>query len=450
MTQDKGQNSARLSVIYQLTNELKVNPSNPRIHSDKQVRQIAQSIRAFGFNVPLLVDRNLRVVGGHGRLEAAKLLGLREVATINLEHLSESQAKAFAIADNRLNENSEWNEALLAQQLKSLAEVELDFSLDVTGFEIGEIDAYIEGLSGNSDKDDDPADALPKLEQSQAVTKSGDLWLLNCHRVLCENALDESSFRLLMQERKAAMVFVDPPYNVRIGLHVGGLGSIKHREFAMASGEMTPGEFTDFLAQSFQLLARYSSDGSIHFVCGDWRHLREFLAAGYQTYSEFKNLCVWAKDNAGMGSFYRSQHELIFVWKAGQGSHRNNFQLGQFGRYRTNLWTYGGANSFSRNTEEGNLLEVHPTVKPVALIADAVMDVSRRRDIILDSFLGSGSTVIACERTGRVCYGIEIDPIYVDTVVRRWQKFTGLSAKHANTGRTFHELEQEALNGQQR
>ena len=434
----------RLSVTYCPVDRLKANPGNPRIHTDKQIKQIARSLEAFGPIVPVLIDQELRVIAGHGRILAARLLGLKEFPTIRVEHLTDAQIKAFAIADNKLTENSTWDEGLLGQQLKSLSEVELDFSLEATGFEVGEIDAYIEGLSHVSENDTDPADALPETEQPVPVTKSGDLWLLNRHRVLCDNSLNEGSFRLLMQSRKAAMVFVDPPYNVPIDRHVGGLGSIKHREFAMASGEMTPGEFTDFLAQAFRLLARCSADGSIHYVCGDWRHLREFLDAGYQTYSEFKNLCIWAKSNAGMGSFYRSQHELVFVWKAGHASHRNNFQLGQFGRYRTNLWTYGGANSFSRKTDEGNLLELHPTVKPVALIADAVMDVSCRNDIVLDSFLGSGSTVIACERTGRVCYGIELDPAYVDVIVRRWQAFTGLSAKHVSSGRTFNELEKEA------
>lgn len=434
---------SHLQVRYRALTSLRPNPQNPRLHNDKQIKQIARSIEAFGFNVPLLVDQNLQVVAGHGRLEAAKILALLEVPTISLEHLTKIQVKAFGIADNRLNENSEWDERLLAQQLKLLSEAELDFNLETIGFEVAEIDAHIEGLSAPDKGDDDPADVLP-AEGSSPVTRVGDLWLLNRHRVLCDNSLNDSSFRLLMENRKAAMVFVDPPYNVPIEHHVGGLGSIKHREFAMASGEMTSGEFTDFLAQAFRLLTRYSFDGSIHFVCGDWRHLREFLNAGCETYFELKNLCIWTKDNAGMGSFYRSQHELVFVWKSGQASHRNNFQLGQFGRYRTNVWSYGGANSFSRNTAEGNLLELHPTVKPVALIADAVMDVSSRGDIVLDSFLGSGSAVIACERTGRICYGIEIDTTYVDIIVRRWQAFTGLSARHALSGLTFDEVEQEA------
>jgi len=444
MVQGKTQCGSILSVVYVPIARLKTNATNPRVHTDKQIRQIARSIEAFGFNVPVLVDANLQLLAGHGRWEAAKALGLAEVPTIQLEHLTESQAKAFGLADNRLTENSVWNVKLLAQELKSLSEVELDFSLEVTGFEIGEIDAYIEGLSPANQEGTDPADAIPTTDNTVPVTKQGDLWWLNRHRVLCGDFLNESGFRLLMQNRKAAMVFVDAFQNLHIERNVSRLGRVRHRDVAMAAGETSKGEFTHFLAQAFRLLVQYSVPGSIHYACSDWRHIREPLDAAYQVYSELKNVCVWVKDNAGMGTFYRSQHELIFVFKSGEASHRNNFQLGQFGRDRTNVWHYPAANSFSRNTEEGNLLELHPTGKPVALVADAIMDVSRRGEIVLDSFLGSGTTLIATERTGRICHGIELDPLYVDTIIRRWQKFTGLSAIHAKSGRTFDELEKEA------
>jgi DNA modification methylase len=246
------------------------------------------------------------------------------------------------------------------------------------------------------------------------------------------------------QHERATLVFADPPYNVRIAGHVGGLGSIQHKNFRMASGEMSESEFVDFLLRVFQLLVRYSLDGSIHYICMDWRHMKEVMTAGKAAHAELQNLCVWVKDVGGMGSFYRSQHELVFVFKKGGARHRNNVQLGQHGRYRTNVWHYAGMNSFSRTTAEGNLLQLHPTVKPVALVADAIMDCSARGDIVLDPFLGSGTTLIAAERTGRLCYGIELDPAYVDVIVRRWQTFTGLSAKHAISGRTFHQRETEA------
>jgi DNA modification methylase len=256
--------------------------------------------------------------------------------------------------------------------------------------------------------------------------------------------LDEPAYAALMDDRRATMVFTDPPYNIRIAGNVSGLGAIHHRDFVMASGEMDEAQFVAFLTRTCALLARYSVNGSLHFVFMDWRHLAELLAAGREVYTSLLNLCVWVKNNGGMGSFYRSQHELVLVFKHGRAPHRNNVQLGQFGRNRTNVWNYPCANSFARTSDEGNLLLLHPTVKPVALVADAIMDGSARGDIVLDGFLGSGTTVIAAERTGRRCYGLELDPVYLDTIVRRWQAFTRERARHALTGRSFDEVEAEA------
>jgi DNA modification methylase len=303
---------------------------------------------------------------------------------------------------------------------------------------MGEIDLKIEELSSVKE---DPADDLPPLISGLPAVKPGDLWLLNRHRLLCGNALESNDYRTLMNKAMAAMIFADPPFNVKIDGNVCGLGSIRHREFAMASGEMTETEFIAFLTRVCSLMARYSTDGSIHYICMDWRHMAELLEAGRLAYTELKNLCVWTKDNAGMGSLYRSQHELVFVFKHGRAAHRNNVDLGRNGRYRTNVWRYGGANSFSRNnTEEGNLLEVHPTVKPVAMVVDAILDCSARGDIVLDPFLGSGTTLMACERTGRICYAIELDNVYVDAAIRRWQIYTGSQAIHASTGCSFDEI----------
>jgi DNA modification methylase len=244
----------------------------------------------------------------------------------------------------------------------------------------------------------------------------------------------------LMKGRKGDAVFVDPPYNVAIDGHVSGNGSIHHREFEMASGEMTEKEFVEFLSASFGLLVRHSKPGSVHFACMDWRHAGEILAAGNQAYDALLNLCVWAKDKGGMGSFYRSQHEFIFVFRNGKASHRNNVQLGKFGRNRTNVWQYPGVNTLSRQGEEGNLLALHPTVKPVSMVADALLDCTRPGGLVMDSFLGSGSTLIAAERTGRICCGIELDPIYVDTAIQRWQRYTGGTAVHAESGMQFGEV----------
>src|SRR5438067_1174816 len=350
------------------------------------------------------------------------------------------------IDDNRPTENSVWDDRMLAQQLKDLSLQGLDFDIEVTGFDMGEIDLRIASLDEARDPSDDPADVLPEAPTNPPVSKIGDLWHLGGHRVLCGNALDCASFATLLGDLRAAMVFVDPPYNVEIDGHAGGRGAIHHRPFPMASGELDGPQFTGLLRAAFRHLAAFSDDGSLHYVCMDWRHVDEVMGAGREVYAELKNLCIWVKDNAGMGSLYRSQHELVFVFKRGRSGHRNNVQLGGFGRNRTNVWRYPGVNSFARSGAEGNLLALHPTVKPVALVADAMLDCSARGDIVLDAFLGSGTTVIAAERTGRRCYGLELDPVYVDTIVRRWQALTGGSARHAASGRSFDDLAREAAN----
>jgi DNA modification methylase len=427
----------RIEIVYRPIDQLQPDPRNARRHSRKQVQQIANSIEAFGFNVPILIDAELKVIAGHGRLLACRYLGRTEVPTISLEHLSEAEAKAFMIADNRLTEIASWDDRLLGEQLRELSELNLEFSLEVTGFDMPEIDLLIEGASGTPEPDAN--DLLPPVATGPAVTRPGDTWILGPHRIHCGSALDEAAYRPLMQEDRAAMVFTDPPYNVPIDGNVGGLGAIRHREFSMASGEMDEAQFTEFLTRALGHLARYSQDGSLHFICMDWRHMGELLAAGRRAYTELKNLCVWTKDNAGMGSLYRSQHELVFVFKHGRDPHQNHIQLGRYGRNRSNVWSYPGVNSFSRSGSEGNLLALHPTVKPVALVADALRDCSSRGEIVLDAFLGSGTTLIAAERTGRICRGLEIDPLYVDTAVRRWQALTGQHARHAESGLMFNE-----------
>src|SRR5438477_9159773 len=334
-----------MSVAYRQIEELKPDPANPRLHSPKQIRQIASSIKAFGFNVPILIDPDGNVICGHCRLLAARELGMTEVPTACLDHLTPAQARAFMIADNRLTEISTWDDRLLAQQFKDLSLLGLDFSIEVTGFDMGEIDLRIASLDEISDQADDPADALPEFTTRPPLSQIEDLWMLGRHRLLCGSALDGAAFAALMGLERAATVITDPPYNVRIDGHASGLGAVHHRPFPMASGEMDSAEFTAFLGKAFRNLAAFSVDGAVHFICMDWRHAEELLVAGRGVYSELKNLCVWVKDNAGMGSLYRSQHELVFVFKHGRSGHRNNVQLGQFGRNRTNVWRYPGANS---------------------------------------------------------------------------------------------------------
>lgn len=431
---------AGLSIVYRPVANLVPCARNSRAHPRKQIRLLANSIKSFGFLVPILLDSKQMVLAGHCRLAAAKLLGMQQVPTIQLENLTENQVRAFMIADNRLAEVAVWDKSILAIELQHLLTIESDFDVTITGFEMAEIDLVLEEAK---DDEPDPDDAADQVEAGPAITTPGDLWLLGKHRLFCGNALDESSYAELMQGCRADMVFIDPPYNVKIDgnvANIGGKGPIQYREFAMAAGEMSKAEFTSFLKTSFELLCQHSASGSVHFVCMDWRHMQELLAAGKQTYEELLNLCVWSKHTGGLGSLYRSQHEHVAVFKHGKAPHRNNIQLGKYGRYRTNVWSYPGVNTFSKQGDEGNLLALHPTVKPVALVADAILDCSARGDIVLDTFLGSGTTLIAAERVGRICYGMEIDPLYVDVAVRRWQRHTGDQAIHAATGKVFHEL----------
>lgn len=428
--------TTELAVVYQDVQHLMPYARNARTHSQRQIRQIADSIAAFGFTNPVLTNANRTIVAGHGRVKAAQLLGIKKVPTIRLENLSEDQIRAYILADNKLAEKAGWDESILAIELQHLTSVDLGFNVTLTGFEIAEIDLILQ--ENASDRlEEDPVE----IKSGPAVTKMGDVWLLGKHRLICGNSLDESTYSTLMKGRKANLVFTDPPYNVKIDGNVCGNGAVRHREFAMASGEMGESEFVDFLSKALGYLRIHSEDGSVHFICMDWRHAGEILIAGKNTYSTLLNLCVWAKDNGGMGSFYRSQHELVFVFRNGMHLHRNNVQLGKYGRNRTNLWKYPGINTLSRSGDEGNLLAMHPTVKPVAMISDAILDCSALGDIVLDNFCGAGSTILAAERAGRICYAIELDPLYVDTSIIRWEKKTGKHAIHEGSGVTFEAAE---------
>ena len=393
---------------------------NARTHSRKQLRQIADSIERFGFTNPVLIDGENRILAGHGRVEAAQQIGMTQVPCLRFDHMSTSEMRAYVLADNKLALNAGWDEELLALELKELNEADLGFSLDITGFSIAEVDSLIEGLS--PEEAGDPAEeVLPDPATTPRRCRPGDIYRLGPHRLICGDALDIQTVEALMNGDVAEMVFTDPPYNVRIDRNVSGLGKVRHSEFAMASGEMSRQEFTAFLSRAFANLAAFSADGSIHFVCMDWRHMGEMIDAGAKNYAELKNLIVWVKDNGGMGTFYRSRHELVFAFKKGGAAHINSFELGQHGRYRTNVWVYRGVNS--RGAGRMEELAMHPTVKPVAMIADAIKDVSRRKGVVLDLFGGSGSTLIAAHKTGRRARLCELDPVYCDRILARWETF---------------------------
>jgi DNA modification methylase len=408
--------SKALNVSYLSPLSLKPYARNARTHSKRQLRQIAESIRSFGFNNPVLIDKESSIIAGHGRVEAAKLLGMTEVPTIQLEHMTEAQKQAYILADNRIAEKAGWDKEILAIELQNIMAVDLDFDIMVTGFEMGEIDKL---LIGNEEQDD--VDEIPEPAELP-LARVGDLWQLGDHRLYCGNSLEAASYQALLEGQQAHLIFTDPPYNVPINGHVSGLGKTKHEEFAMASGEMTSGEFTSFLEQVFHQMAINSTDGALHFVCMDWRHMSELLAAGQKVYDELKNLCVWNKDRGGMGALYRSKHELVFLFKSGKEPHTNNVELGKHGRYRTNIWDYPAVNTWK--TGAGSELAMHPTVKPVRMIADAIMDCSNRGDLVLDPFGGSGSTLMAAEKTGRKARLIELEPKYVDVIIKRWERLT--------------------------
>ena len=411
-------------------------PRNARTHSRKQIRQIAESIRRFGFTNPVLIDGENRLLAGHGRVEAARELGMDTIPCLRIDHMSPAEKRAYVLADNKLALNAGWDEELLALELKELMEADIAFDISVTGFSIAEIDGLVDGLA--PEEEGDPADdRLPDPDRVPSRCGLGDVWRLGPHRLVCGDTLDPHVVEVLMDEEKAQMVFTDPPYNVAIEGNVSGLGRTRHRDFAMASGEMTREEFMSFLSAALANLAAYSIDGSIHFVCMDWRHMGEMLQAGGANYSELKNLIVWAKDNGGMGAFYRSRHEF----KNGSAPHINSFELGQHGRYRTNVWEYRGVNTLKAGRAEE--LALHPTVKPVAMIADAIKDVSKRGGIVLDVFGGSGSTLIAAHKTGRHARVCELDPVYCDRILSRWETFAkddaelvacGFSSRASDTG----------------
>lgn len=406
---------------------------NARTHSPKQIKQIARSIERFGFNNPVLIDDDDMIIAGHGRVEAARQLRMKTVPCVRLSHLSEDDKRAYVLADNRLAEKAGWDNEVLAIELQHL--VDVGFDIDLTGFEPAETDLIIEGIGEESDQ---PENQLPDCQGNTAVSRLGDIWQLGKHLLICGDSTRDETYRQLMDADRADFVFTDPPYNVRIDGHVSGLGSVRHREFAMASGEMTQGQFVQFLSNVYGHLCRYSTDGSIHQICMDWRHMREMLEAGDIHYEELKNVCVWNKSNAGMGSFYRSKHELVFIWKNGTAPHINTFELGQHGRHRTNVWDYDGVNTMRPGRMDE--LAMHPTVKPVALVADAIRDCSKRGNLVLDPFCGSGTILIAAEKTGRCARAIEIDPGYVDVAIRRWQSYTGKAARLAPLGQTFEEI----------
>lgn len=423
----------RSQVVDLPIGSLKPRSRNARTHSRKQIRKIADSITRFGFVTPVLIDGQRSIIAGHGRVEAAKLSGLALVPTLTVDHLSPAEVRAYVIADNKLASLAGWDRELLAIEVAELVQVAPEIDLTVTGFELEEIQ-LLQDVAG-SKKTAEAEAPLPELERSSpAVTELRDLWLIGPHRLLCADALDRASYAALLGRERADLVIADPPYNVPIQGHVSGLGSTRHREFAMASGEMSRAEFQRFLVTICGHLARFSQSGSLHYIFMDWRSIGDLLSAGEAHYEALLNVIVWVKPNGGMGALYRSRHEMVALFKRGRRQHKNNVELGANGRYRTNVWEYAGANSFGPERDQN--LATHPTVKNLDMITEAIRDASNPEDIVLDPFGGSGTTLIAAEHARRKARLIELDPHYCDLIARRAVD-AGLQVALAQTGEPF-------------
>lgn len=407
-----------------------------RVHSRQQIGQIADSIRTFGFNDPVLIDEDGKVLSGNARVEAARLLGWTTVPCVQASHMTTAQKRAYVIAENRLGELASWDNDVLRIEFEELIEIKTDFSLEVIGFTEPQIDSIVLGGEGGGERGDN----VPPLPD-EPVSQIGDLWLLGDHRLICGDATDPEVIGALMAGVEARTVFTDPPYNVPVAGHITSSG--QHGEFVMASGEMTDAEFTEFLTRVVARILEALTTGGLAYFCMDWRHAKHTLDAAERTGAEFVNLCVWDKTAGGMGSFYRSRHELIFLFRKPGAGHTNRVQLGSNGRNRANVWAYDGVNGFGKG--KAKTRELHPTVKPLALVRDAILDSTARGEAVLDLFSGSGTTIVAAEHSGRRGHASELDPRYVDVGVIRWQDFTGREARLASTGQTFEEVRAERL-----
>ena len=407
--------------------------------SPEQKKRVMRSVQEFGICVPLLIDENARVVDGHILLEAAKELGLDHVPCIRVTHLSPGQLRLLRISLNRTSETGEWHLEELRVELQELDTLDLDLS--ITGFSMPEIDIILADPLVGEIMEDEPEPA------AEPVSRAGDIWRLDDHLIICGNALEAATYERLGGDINFTAVFADPPYNCPIAGFVSGLGKAKHKDFAMGVGEMTPEAFQAFLADFLRLAAEWCIPGAVLYICMDWRQIARLHAAGADAALSLVNMAVWDKGAGGMGALYRSAHELISVFCNGDRPAVNNVELGRHGRDRTNVWHYPGANrpGSSAARELGN----HPTPKPAELVRDALLDVTRRGDHVLDPFLGSGTTLIAAEECGRVCAGIELDPGYVDAAILRWERQTGKVAVHEGSGLTLEELRERRAEGAQ-
>lgn len=421
-------------VEYIAVSELKSHPRSPYILKPLDERTAGKVMEVRDFEQPLVIDRTNTVLIGEIFFRAAKRLGRETVPVIRVEHLSETEALEMSVAYQRLNELGEWDRQQLAV-LNFEFEIELPgYEPEHIGFEVGEMDLIVGEQAGEPEDE-----AVDEFSSNVAVSEIGDVWTLGKHRIVCADSTDPATFvKFMAGVSPAALVFTDPPFGCAINGFVARAG--RHREFVMGSGEMSPDELLAFFTAFIAALLPHLKAGAVVEIVIDWRSLHLLLRAAEPLLGPLINLAVWAKDRPGQGSFLRSQHELVLIFKHGKGRFRNNVQLGRHGRGRSNVWSYPSAKTASTGSDEGNLLKHHPTPKPVRLVADAILDVTKRGDIVIDAFLGSGTTLIAAEKVGRVCHGVELDPLYVDLAIRRWQAWSGEQAVLEGTGETFAEI----------
>jgi DNA modification methylase len=425
------------SIEYVLISQLRPYPNNPRTHTRKGTRKLAAVIERYGFQSPVIINEQNVILAGHGRVEAARELGMLMVPCLRAHGLSAAEQRAYVLADNRLSEESSWDLDLLAGELETLAVENPDIDLELlTGFDTGEIDDLLVNMAEN---DADPSDQLPSM-RGPIVTRPGDLWLFSGHRLFCGDSREPQSYTTLTGGVQSGMAITDPPFNVKVRGHVSGRGKVKHDEFAFASGEMSDREFKEFLVTTISHMAAACVAGALIYVFQDWRHVRVLAEVGEELNLELRNICVWSKTTPGQGSFYRSAHELVFVFQKPGASAQNNIALGKYGRSRSNVWTYAPPNKFAGKDDD---IRGHPTPKPVALVAEAIKDASKRRGIVLDPFVGSGTVFLAAEKVGRIAYGIEFEPRYVDLSIRRWQDFARKDVILAGTDKTFEQVAEE-------
>lgn len=392
-------------------------PNHARVHKPRKIQKLAKSIAAIGQLNPVIANSDYVILSGHARVLAHELLGLDSIDVVRVNHLSEEEQRAFVLHANRIAEEAEWDRSNLKLELELLIGADADFDLELSGFEIGEVDLALQF-------DEAPLEEPPVPDPPhKPVTRFGDLWRLGEHLLLCGDCRDASNWKRLMQGEKARFCLTDPPFNQRISGHVS---SVERAEFAMASGEMSDEQFEEFLRTSLERAIGHTVDGGLHLVAMDHHNLDRLFAAANPIYSKRLNLVVWAKTNAGLGSLYRSQHEIFALYKVGDAAHVNNVALGKMGRHRTNVWHYAGANTFRKDRAED--LAAHPTIKPTDLCADAILDLTHPGDIVIDGFGGSGSVILAAQHTKRRARVIEYEPRFCDVAIQRWEAMTGRKA----------------------